>query len=107
MGPPEAVPSRLPGAGGTVGFAEEPGAAMSEASSTKQPWGAAEKAADLCGDHTLLIVAEAETGATGPCLMIDREMLAVTGPVALFTDADGVRIVPADNGTRLWNRARQ
>jgi competence protein ComEC len=69
--------------------------------------GAAEKAADLCGDHTLLIVAAAETGATGPCLMIDREMLAVTGPVALFTDADGVRIVPADNGTRLWNRARQ
>lgn len=76
----------------------------------RQFWGrgAATRAVAACGTADLLILgAEASVGLPRGCRMIDRRMLARTGPMAIWATREGPRIetVRQVSGERRWMRA--
>ena len=64
---------------------------------------AAGKLADACAEAGLVILADwAEVVPVG-CGLIDMKVLAGTGPLALWTDVDGLRLERTRTATRLWS----
>ena len=64
--------------------------------------GAVDRASATCvAGH--VVIAAADLGGRGACLMIDRAKLAETGPVAVFAGADGLRLEPTRTGNRPWS----
>ena len=56
-------------------------------------------------DSVSLVIVTAEIGdIDGPCLMIDRVLLTMTGALAIDVVDDVLRITPAQKGGRPWNR---
>ncbi|MCB2115138.1 MAG: ComEC/Rec2 family competence protein [Rhodobacteraceae bacterium] len=67
--------------------------------------GAAGRAAGACAPGTLVVLSEEWTGPRGACLIFDLARLRETGAIAVYPEAEGVRIVTARDaaGARLWN----
>jgi competence protein ComEC len=68
--------------------------------------GAADRAQAACTKGALVILSEDWSGSRGPCMILDAAKLRETGALAVYADADGMRIVTAREvaGDRLWNR---
>lgn len=73
--------------------------------SARHVWGrgAAERAAAACAGEGVVIVAAALVGTKGPCLLIDRDKLASTGPLAVYAGADGLRVTSSQEARRPWS----
>lgn len=68
--------------------------------------GAADRAQAACTKGALVILSEDWTGSQGPCMIYDTTRLRETGALAVYADADRMRIVTAREvaGDRVWNR---
>ncbi|MDF0599476.1 ComEC/Rec2 family competence protein [Psychromarinibacter sp. C21-152] len=70
--------------------------------------GATERVAESCRTASLVITsveAGADTGAAGPCILVDEAKLRETGSLAVFPEADRLRFVGAKTGARrLWSQ---
>lgn len=65
--------------------------------------GAENKLAAICGSADLVILAAEATVAPAGCPLIDQKMLIATGPLALWSDGDRVRIEGTKGARRLWS----
>ena len=68
--------------------------------------GARDRVALACRGGALVILgAEAEGPAPGDCLLIDRRVLARTGPLAIWPEGEGLRMLEARSvaGVRPWS----
>jgi len=70
--------------------------------------GAAARLAQNCRDGRWVILAAKATVPARRCTLIDRVRLAETGPIAIYQDEKGLRLVGARAaaGSRLWNTMR-
>ncbi len=65
--------------------------------------GAADRLAEACAEARLVILAAEATTASPPgCAVLDRRVLAATGPVAIHVTDGGLRIVPTLDRARRW-----
>jgi competence protein ComEC len=65
--------------------------------------GAESKLAGICGSADLVILAAEATVAPPGCPLIDQKMLMATGPLALWSEGDRVRIEGTKGARRLWS----
>lgn len=63
---------------------------------------AAELVVDVCEDYDLVIIAAAVPPPKGECRVIDSKSLAHSGGLAIWLEAETLRVVPARQGKRLW-----
>ncbi|PTR15332.1 hypothetical protein C8J28_11452 [Cereibacter azotoformans] len=66
--------------------------------------GAADRMPEACATAQLVILAARHEGPVPPgCQLIDQSVLARTGALAIWPEAEGLRMVPARADRRLWS----
>jgi hypothetical protein len=59
--------------------------------------------AAACARAGLVILADWADAVPEGCGLIDRKILSGTGPLALWSEADGLRVERTRTATRLWS----
>ncbi|NJS40487.1 MAG: ComEC family competence protein [Rhodobacteraceae bacterium] len=65
--------------------------------------GALDKLAPACASGGLVVIAEVVEDAPDGCRLIDLATLRATGPLAVWPEEEGLRIVTTKNGERIWS----
>lgn len=65
--------------------------------------GAVEKLAGACASGALVILAAEAEAVPAGCRLIDQTVLAATGPLAIWVDSEGLRVVQTRAHQRLWS----
>ncbi len=64
--------------------------------------GAADRLDEACRQADLVVLAAESTSIPDGCAVIDRRVLALTGPIAIHAASGGLHLVPARDRARRW-----
>ncbi|MCU0802111.1 MAG: ComEC family competence protein [Rhodobacteraceae bacterium] len=64
--------------------------------------GAADRIAAACATHDLVVLGAIADTPPADCLLLDQTRLALTGPLAITAQADGLHLIPTHDTSRIW-----